>query len=152
MTVFRNRHRGSRWRFDFWSAGKRYQGPCIDAITGEPATDRREAVAHEAHERARVHAGEKAGRSISRPGTFTLGQALLLHLEHQVGSSPVHVANLKLSGRRPRANFGADTPVSAITQAAPPADYRRLASGRAGQGMARRPEQARDGAGQARQG
>jgi integrase len=127
MTVFRNKHRGGQWRFDFWVGGKRYQGPCFDAITGKPAANRREALAHEALERAKVRVGEKAGRSISRPGAFTFGQAVLLHIESQVGSSPVHVANLKLYARELLEYFGADTPVADVTQAWVD-DYRRDAS------------------------
>src|SRR5262249_29954899 len=108
MTVFQNRQRGGHWRYDFRHKGQRYIGPCIDRVTGKPAANKRQAVQIEALERGKVQAGDRAKRSISRPGTFSLGQAMLLHLEGQVGSSPVHVANLKMYAREILAYFGAD--------------------------------------------
>lgn len=127
MTVFQNWHRGGVWQFDFRVAKKRYQGQCI-GVDGKPAANKRDAKEHEAlaKVRARATAG-KVSRSISRPGTFTFGQAVLLHLESQVGSSPTHVANLKMYARDLLEEFGADTPVAEVTQALVD-EYRRKAS------------------------
>lgn len=116
MTVFQNRHRGGQWRYDFRHAGKRYQGPCVDGVTKEAARTKAEAKQCEALARNAARVGEKAGRSISRPGTFTIGQAIVAHIEGQVGSSPVHVANVKAYAREILAFFGTDTPVAEIDQ------------------------------------
>jgi integrase len=127
VTVFQNRQRDNEWRYDFRLGGIRYHGPCVDPGTGKPAANRKAALEHESLARVKVRLGEKVGRSISRPGTFTFGQAVLLHIEHQVGSSPAHVANLKLYGRELLAFFGDDTPVADISQ--PRVDeYRRQAA------------------------
>lgn len=127
MTVFRNRQRRGEWRYDFEHGGQRYHGPCVDAVTGKPAASRKQALEHEALARSRARIGETAGRSISRPGTFTFGQALDLHLDAQVGSSPAHVSNLELYGRELLAFFGVDTPVAEIGQERVDA-YRRHAA------------------------
>lgn len=95
--------------------------------TGKPATSKREALDCESAVRNAVRADENARRAISRPGTFTLGQALVLHIDSQVGSSPVHVSNLKLYARELLEHFGADMPVTEIGQALVD-EYRRLAS------------------------
>src|SRR5262249_32811481 len=119
MTVFLNKQRVGRhhWRYDFWLKGQRYIGPCVDSVTSKPAANKREALAIEALERAKVQVSERTRRSISRPGSFSLGQAMLLHLDSQVGSSVMPVANLKLYGREILAYFGPDTPVVEISQA-----------------------------------
>lgn len=127
MTVFRNRQRRGEWRYDFELGGRRYHGPCVDAVTGKPAASRKQALEHESLARARARVGDKAARSISTPGTFSFGQALALHIRAQVGSSAAHVANLKLYGRELLAFFGVDTPVAAIPQERVDA-YRRHAS------------------------
>ena len=108
MTVYQNRQRAGEWRFDFRQAGKRYTGPCVDAITGKPASNQKQARQHEALARVRAKVGEKSGRSIARPGTFPIGMAIALHIESQVGSSPDHVANIKLYARELLEFFGAD--------------------------------------------
>lgn len=116
MTVFQNRQRNREWRYDFRQDGRRYHGPCIWPADRQPAKDRKEALQIEALARAAARTGEKAGRSISRPGSFTFGQAAALHLESQVGSSAMHVANLKLYTRELLEFFGVDTPVVEIPQ------------------------------------
>lgn len=127
MTVFQNRHRGGQWRYDFRVNGLRYQGQCITP-EGNLATSERQAREAEALAKARARAEHgKASRSISRPGTFTFGQALLDYIESQTGSSPVHVANLKLYGRELLGFFGADTPILEISQERVE-EYRRFAS------------------------
>ena len=127
MTVFQNRQRAGEWRFDFRQAGKRYTGPCVDAVTGKPAANQKQARQHEALARMRAKVGEKAGRSIARPGTFPIGMAIALHIESQVGSSPAHVANIKLYARELIEFFGSDTPVIDITQGRVD-EYRRHAA------------------------
>ena len=127
MTVFQNRQRAGEWRFDFRQAGKRYTGPCVDAVTGKPAANQKQARQHEALARVRAKVGEKAGRSIARPGTFPIGMAIALHIESQVGSSPAHVANIKLYARELIEFFGSDTPVIDITQGRVD-EYRRHAA------------------------
>lgn len=117
MTVFQNKQRGGEWRYDFRLDGRRHFGRCFLPATGAPATTKREALDAEAAVRNAARAGAKAGRSISRPGTFTFGQAALLHLDSQVGSSAQHVANLKLYMRELVDVFGTDTPVTEIRQA-----------------------------------
>lgn len=116
MTVFQNRQRNGEWRYDFRLNGVRYHGPCVDPVTGKPAANEKIALEHQALARARARAGQTANRSVSRPGSFTFGQAVALHIQSQVGSSLAHVANLKLYGRELLAFFGADTPVVAIGQ------------------------------------
>jgi len=44
MTVFKNRQRRGEWRYDFELGGKRYHGPCVDAVTGKPAASRKQAL------------------------------------------------------------------------------------------------------------
>ncbi|MGQ3297698.1 tyrosine-type recombinase/integrase [Reyranella sp.] len=116
MTVFQNRQRNGEWRYDFRLNGVRHHGPCVDPVTGRPARSEKEAREHEALARGRARAGQTASRSISRPGSFTFGQAVALHIKSQVGSSAQHVANLKLYGRELLVFFGADTPVAGIGQ------------------------------------
>lgn len=127
MTVFKNRQRKGEWRYDFRLGGRRYFGPCVDARTGKPARNEQEALEHEALARSNARAGVTASRSISRPGSFTFGQALDLHLEAQVGASKLHVQNLQLYGRELLAFFGVDTPVIAIPQERVD-EYRRFAA------------------------
>jgi integrase len=114
MTVFCDRV--GYWRFDFRLNSRRHIGPCFTAA-GARARNKREAKEAEQVERTRIRTGETARRSISRPGSFSLGQAMLQHVEGQVGSSPAHVRNLRLYAREILAYFGDLTPVVEITQA-----------------------------------
>lgn len=115
MTVFKNRQRNGEWRYDFRLGGERFHGPCVDPVTGKPAVTEKQAREIEALARAKARVAGRAGRSISRPGSFTFGQAILLHIDHQVGSSPAHIANLRLYARELIAFFG-DPPIVEITQ------------------------------------
>lgn len=54
MTVFQNRFRRGRWRYDFRVALKRYQGYCVDERTGKEAGSREEALECERQARRRV--------------------------------------------------------------------------------------------------
>lgn len=116
MTVFRNRFRGGRWRYDFRAGGVRYQGYCVDPTTGEDAKSRPQAIEIEALVKRAVRRSNDASRSISTPGTFTLGQAVLLHIESQSESSPEHVANLELYSRELFQHFGHNRPIADIDQ------------------------------------
>jgi integrase len=127
MTVFQNRQRDGEWRYDFRFGGRRFHGPCIDPVTSKPAASKRQALEHEALARAKARIGERVGRSVSRPGTFTFGQAIMLHIRHQVGSSKAHVANLEMYGRELLAFFGDGLPIGDITQARVD-EYRRQAA------------------------
>lgn len=114
VTVYRNRHRGGRWCYTFRAGGVRYQGYCIDPATGEDAPTRPRAIELEALIRRAVRGN--AGRSVSRPGTFTLAEALRLHIEGQTESTPLHVANLELYARELLDHFGADRAIADIDQ------------------------------------
>ena len=127
MTVYQNRQRDNEWRYDFRLGGERFHGPCVDPVTSAPAANRKQAIEHESIARRAARLSGRAGRSVSRPGFFSFGQSVVLHIEHQVGSSPAHVANLKLYARELVDHFGDATPVVEITQERVD-EYRRLAS------------------------
>lgn len=118
MTVFRNRFRGGRWRYDFRVGGRRYQGYCVDPSTGEDARSQRAAREIESAIRRAVRQAAGVGRSISRPGSFLLARALRIHIESQSESTPLHVANLELYARELLRHFGADRAIADIDQVA----------------------------------
>jgi hypothetical protein len=95
MTVFRNKQRQNRWVYEFQLGKVPYRGYCIDPDTKEEARTKREAAAVE--EKIRVKARQEHGRPTRgvKPGSFTLSQAVALHIKKQVDSSPLHVENLK---------------------------------------------------------
>ena len=66
-------------------------------------------------------------RSGIQSGSFTLAQALLLHINDQPGSTALHVANLKLYAREILAFFDPATPVASI-DAARIQDYLKFAA------------------------
>lgn len=117
MTVFRNKQRGGRWSFDFWSDSQRYTGYCIDPETGKEATSKSEAKELEALEKRRVKALNGAARNGNRPGSFSLLQAMMLHLDSLAGASPVYVANQKMYAREILKWFGQDLPMVEVTTA-----------------------------------
>lgn len=116
MTVFRNKQRGGRWQYDFWIKGHRYTGPCVDPSTGKAATTLARAREIEGAVKQAVRGTPRVITSAAFLGGMTFGEAVLLHLESQVGSSALHVANLELYGREILQYFGESTPVAAITQ------------------------------------
>lgn len=116
MTVFRNRQRGNRWAYDFMVKGRRYTGYCVDPSTGENATSLSRAREMEAAVKQAVRSTPRVITTAAFRGGMTFGEAVLLHVESQVGSSPQHVANLELYGRELLQYFGESTPVAAITQ------------------------------------
>ena len=116
MTVFRNKQRGNRWAYDFWAKGRRYRGYCVDPETGQDATSKSRAREIEGALKQAVRVQAKVARSAPRPGTFSLAEALLLHIEAQVGSSPAYVANLELYSRELLGYFGEGIPVAEVTQ------------------------------------
>jgi site-specific recombinase XerD len=59
----------SRWKFDFWHKGKRYQGYCLDAA-GEPVTSKSAARQAEGVEKRRAVIAPK----VADPRDVTLGQ------------------------------------------------------------------------------
>jgi len=118
VTVFRNRFRGGRWRYDFRAGGIRYQGYCIDPATGEDARSRQHAEELEALIRRSVRRQVDAARSVSRPGSFSLAEALRLHIEGQTGSTPLHIANLELYARELLEHFGYGRAIADIDQIA----------------------------------
>lgn len=116
MTVFRNRFRGGRWRYDFRAGGVRHQGYCVDPATGEEARSRADAEELEALVKRAVRRDAAAMSSVVRAGGFAFGRALRLHIESQTNSTPLHVANLELYARELIEHFGALTPVTDIDQ------------------------------------
>lgn len=116
MTVFQNRQRNDEWRYDFRLKGQRYHGPCLMPPTDVPAASKREALDAEAAVRSTARAGGNTGRSVTRPGAYTFGQAVLARVRRQVGISALHLANLKLYGRELLAHFGDLTPIEDISQ------------------------------------
>lgn len=127
MTVHRNAHRGNRWQYDFRRHGKRYQGYCVDPATGKDAKSKHEARACEALRRREVGQADNVRRSVSRPGSYSLAEALTAHIDSQSASSPMHVSNLKLYSREILAFFGEDTTVADVTQSRVD-EYRRFAA------------------------
>jgi integrase len=127
MTVFKNRGREGRWSYNFTLGGERFQGYCVDPETNSQAKTRSQAIEIEATLRrtARQHHG--SARSGIRTGSFTLAQALLLHINDQPGSTALHVANLKLYAREILAFFDPATPVVSI-DAARIQDYQKFAA------------------------
>lgn len=59
MTVFQNRFRRGRWRYDFRVARKRYQGYCVDERTGQEAGSREEAAECERQVRRQIAEGRR---------------------------------------------------------------------------------------------
>lgn len=116
MTVFRNRQRGNRWAYDFMVKGRRYTGYCVDPATGEAATSQSRAREIEAAVKQAVRSAPRVITNAAFRGGMTFGEAVLLHIESQVGSSPEYIANLELYGRELLQYFGEATPVAAITQ------------------------------------
>ena len=94
----------------------RYQGYCVDPATGEDARSRPQAREIESAIRRAVRRDGAAARSVSRPGTFSLAEALRLHIESQTESTPLHIANLKLYAREILAFFGAGRAIADIDQ------------------------------------
>jgi hypothetical protein len=111
MTVYKREDRGGRWRYDFWANGVRWRGYCEDPQTGKPAASEKEARDLEGIVRRRVKQGEIATANGHRPGAFTIGQAIALHLGNQARSTPEHVANLKMYAAEILQFFGPGTAV-----------------------------------------
>lgn len=117
MTVYRRKNEpGEPWYYDFWTGGVRYQGYCLDPDTGKPAKNEGEANDIQAVIRRAAKAKQGIERSGLRPGSFTIAQAMLLHIDGQVDSTPEHVANLKMYSREILAFFRPETPVIKIPQ------------------------------------
>ncbi len=126
MTVFRNRHRGRRWAYNFRVGGKRYQGYCVDPATGEEARTRAQAEECETLLRRTLKREKAMARLNVRPGSYTLAQALDQHIA-QDGRTPEHVANLELYAREILDFLGVDRLVAEVDQAAADA-YRKHAA------------------------
>ncbi len=95
MTVYRRtKEPGQPWYYDFQLSKVRYQGYCLDSESGAPARSEKEARDIEGAERRAAKARQGIARSGIRAGAFTLAQAMTLHLDNQVESTPEHVANL----------------------------------------------------------
>ncbi len=117
MTVYRRKNEpGEPWYYDFWTGGVRHQGYCLDPDTGKPAKNEGEANDIQAVIRRAAKAKQGIERSGLRPGSFTIAQAMLLHIDGQVDSTPEHVANLKMYSREILAFFKPETPVIKIPQ------------------------------------
>ncbi len=114
MTVFKNRQRGGRWAYDFWSGGRRFTGYCIDE-KGKDATSESRAREIEGAVKRTVRARKGIVASGNTTNAFGLAQALLLHIESQVNSSPLHVANLELYAREILEFFGQSIAVVDVT-------------------------------------
>ena len=96
MSVFKVGRRNGRWTYDFWLAGQRYQGYCVDPATNVEAKNRREATEIESTLRRPARQTHTLTRTRARPGTYTLAMAAALHLQRNVGTDPDHIANHKL--------------------------------------------------------
>lgn len=96
----------------------RYQGYCVDPATGEDARSRPRAEECETLLRRSIRRESSVNRSITRPGTFSLAQALRIHIESQTESTPLHVANLELYARELLGHFGVDRAIADIDQVA----------------------------------
>jgi integrase len=127
MTVFKNRVRGGQWAYNFTLRGERFQGYCIDPDSNMPAKTRSQAVEIEATLKRTVRQRKGSVRSGIQTGLFTLAQALLLHINDQPGSTPLHLANLKLYAREILTFFDPATPVVSI-DAARIQDYQKFAA------------------------
>jgi integrase len=69
MTVFQ---RGVRWKYDFWHAGIRHVGYCIDPVTGADAANKTDAKRIETMARATVMATAKP--AAPPPAAFTVAE------------------------------------------------------------------------------
>lgn len=127
MTVFKNRKRGGRWSYNFTIGGERFQGYCIDPENGGQAKTRSQAIEIEATLKRATRRQDGSARIGIRPGSFTLAQALLLHINDQPGSTALHLANLKLYAREILGFFAPATPVVSI-DAARIQDYQKFAA------------------------
>jgi len=116
VTVFRNRFRGNRWRYDFRLGGERFQGYCIDPATGADARTKQQAVECESLIKRTIRREANMARLNIRPGAYSLLQALDQHIASQVESSPLHVRNLELYAREILDFFGHDRLVADIDQ------------------------------------
>jgi hypothetical protein len=143
MTVSKRGDRGGRWVYDFWANGVRYRGYCDDPDTGQPATSKKAALELEALIRRRVRQHGAANLNGSRPDSFTLGQAMVLHLRRQHDSTEMHRSNLKLYAGEILRFFGVDRPVAEIDATAINA-YRQFASQQKLKIWAGGPEKRRD--------
>ena len=115
MTVYRRtKEPGQPWYYDFQLSKVRYQGYCLDSESGAPARSEKEARDIEGAERRAAKACQGIARSGIRAGAFTLAQAMTLHLDNQVESTPEHVANLAMYSREILAFFKPETPVTKI--------------------------------------
>jgi integrase len=127
MTVFKNRKRSGRWSYNFTLGGERFQGYCIDPETDDQAKTRSQAIEIEATLKRAARRQNGSARIGIRPGSFTLAQALLLHINDQPGSTALHLANLKLYAREILGFFDPATPVVSI-DAARIQDYQKFAA------------------------
>jgi integrase len=115
MTVYKRADRGGRWRYDFWEAGVRYRGYCEDPDNGTPARDQKTARDFEGEVRRRVKQATAGNSNAHQPGSFTIGQALTLHIGNQASSTTEHVANLRMYAAEILRFFKPNTPVVEIT-------------------------------------
>lgn len=115
MTVYRRlKEPGQPWYYDFWLGGVRHQGYCRDPETDRPARNEGEAIDIQGAIRTAAKAKQGLARSGIRPGAFTLGQAMALHLANQVESTAEHRANLAMYSREILGFFKPETPVTKI--------------------------------------
>jgi hypothetical protein len=114
MSVFQDKRRNKRWSYDFWLAGQRYQGYCVDA-NAAPVSNRREALDCEAAVRTGIRkSGASTGKGV-RPGAYTLNQACLTYLARKQETEPSNFDNHVVYVREIRTFFNGSTPAAEIS-------------------------------------
>jgi len=80
--------RNGRWTYDFWLAGQRYQGYCVDPATNSEAKNRREATEIESTLRRSARQTHTLTRKGVRPGTYTLALTCQAALDNRARADP----------------------------------------------------------------
>lgn len=114
MSVFKDKRRNARWSYDFWLAGKRYQGYCVSE-KGVPATNKREALDCEAAIRSAARTNAPKRPRYPDQGAFTLNQACLVYLARKADTEPSNYDNHVRYVREIRAFLDGHRPMSEIS-------------------------------------
>jgi hypothetical protein len=126
MSVFKVGRRNGRWTYDFWLAGQRYQGYCVDPATNAEAKNRREATEIESTLRRSARQTHLDKKGV-RPGTYTLAMAAALHLQRKVGTDLTILPTTSSYVAEILDFFGPAAPIAEIT-AAHVEEYRQRAA------------------------
>lgn len=114
MSVFQDKRRNKRWSYDFWLAGRRYQGYCADA-KGLPAKNKREALDCEAAVRTAVRKNEGPQVRSLRAEAYTLNQACVAYLARKEETEASNYDNHVMYVREIRAFLNGDKAMADIT-------------------------------------